>query len=277
MERDLIRERTLDGLAAAEAQGRKVAAPALDPDPSPSHVGAARAGRVGDRDRRAPQDRRSTLYRALQPDQTSVLADADPPTPYRRSGGRCRVAPGPRSDPAPDEPVSPAERELRERLVRQSEMNARHLVCPTCGSRAQLCPRPGSATQDLEITWLYPDPASQLRVVERVHCSSCHPTSRSPTVVCQLCGGGPLLAGELADAATDELPPAVVRTWLTTKGWQISPRLMCQTSPPADPARPWRPAESFLRRRVIGCFGVAQRRGVGHLALVDKMNTVLAH
>jgi hypothetical protein len=41
----------------------------------------------------------------------------------------------------------------------------------------------------------------------------------------------PLLAGDLAAAATDELAPAVVRTWLVNKGWQVSPELLCSDHP----------------------------------------------
>ena len=68
MERDLIRERTLDGLRAAEAQGRRGGRrPAIDEDvldvacarqPRAESVTAiARHLKIG----------RSTLYRALQP------------------------------------------------------------------------------------------------------------------------------------------------------------------------------------------------------------------
>lgn len=53
MERDLIRERTRDGLAAAAAQGRTGGRPAaLNPDDL-AVAQARRAGRVGHRDRRA--------------------------------------------------------------------------------------------------------------------------------------------------------------------------------------------------------------------------------
>lgn len=81
MERDLIRERTLDGLAAAEAQGRKGGRPpALDPDTLA--VALARQARGESVTAIAAHLKigRSTLYRALQPDQSSVLVGADPPT-----------------------------------------------------------------------------------------------------------------------------------------------------------------------------------------------------
>lgn len=246
MERDLIRERTLDGLAAAEAQGRKGGRPpALDPDTLA--VALARRARGESVTAIAAHLKigRSTLYRALHPDQISVLADAAPPTAvppavavnaaWRPVRARIRH---------PDEPVSPAERELRDRLVGQSE-TTRALACPTCGHEPVDVQARRRQRQDLEITWLSPDPASQLRVIERVHCASCQPHQQVATVLCQLCGSGPLLAGDLADAASDELPPAVVRTWLTQTGWQITPRLVCPAHPqPHKPDRGAPPSHS---------------------------------
>lgn len=250
MERDLIRERTLDGLAAAEAQGRKGGRPpALDPDTLAVALARRRRGESVTAIAAHLKIGRSTLYRALQPDQTGVLADGDPPTAAPPAvdddvpASEVITVPTAAVDAAwrpvrarirhPDEPVSPAERELRERLVRQSE-TMRALACPTCGHEPVDAQTRRRQRQDLEITWLYPDPASQLRVIERVHCLSCQPHQQVATVVCQLCGDGPLLAGELA-TATDELPPAVVRTWLTTKGWQLSPRLLCPDHPHSPP------------------------------------------
>jgi DNA invertase Pin-like site-specific DNA recombinase len=75
MERDLIKERTLDGLAAAAAQGRKGGRPlALDPD----NLAVARALRARGESVTAIAARlkvgRSTLYRALQPDSDPASA-----------------------------------------------------------------------------------------------------------------------------------------------------------------------------------------------------------
>jgi hypothetical protein len=130
----------------------------------------------------------------------------------------------------PDEPLSSSTRELRDRLVGQREA-MRALACPTCGYEPVSAGDRWRQRQDLAITWLYPDPASELRVVERVHCSACQPHQRVATVVCELCRDGPLLAGDLAAAATDDLPSAVVRTWLVNKGWQVSPLLLCPDHP----------------------------------------------
>ena len=80
MERDLIRERTLDGLRAAEAQGRRGGRPAVVDDDvlavararqsrGESVTAIARHLKIG----------RSTLYRALQPDETDLaLAAVEP-------------------------------------------------------------------------------------------------------------------------------------------------------------------------------------------------------
>jgi DNA invertase Pin-like site-specific DNA recombinase len=81
MERDLIRERTLDGLRAAEAQGRRGGGPAAVNDDilaiararqsrGESVTAIARHLKIG----------RSTLYRALQPDETDLALAAAEPT-----------------------------------------------------------------------------------------------------------------------------------------------------------------------------------------------------
>jgi DNA invertase Pin-like site-specific DNA recombinase len=71
MERDLIQERTLDGLAAAAAQGRRGGRPtAVDADTLA--VARARQARGGSITAIAAHlgIGRSTLYRALTPDTT---------------------------------------------------------------------------------------------------------------------------------------------------------------------------------------------------------------
>ena len=81
MERDLIRERTLDGLRAAEAQGRRGGRPAAVDDDvlavararqsrGESVTAIARHLKIG----------RSTLYRALQPGETDLALAAVEPT-----------------------------------------------------------------------------------------------------------------------------------------------------------------------------------------------------
>jgi DNA invertase Pin-like site-specific DNA recombinase len=80
MERDLIRERTLDGLRAAEAQGRRGGRPAAVNDDvlavararqsrGESVTAIARHLKIG----------RSTLYRALQPHEADLAPAAPGP------------------------------------------------------------------------------------------------------------------------------------------------------------------------------------------------------
>jgi len=79
MERDLIRERTLDGLRAAEAQGRRGGRPpAVDEDV----LAAARARQARGESvtvvARHLKVGRSTLYRALQPGEDPATSAAGP-------------------------------------------------------------------------------------------------------------------------------------------------------------------------------------------------------
>jgi DNA invertase Pin-like site-specific DNA recombinase len=190
MERDLIRERTLDGLAAAEAQGRKGGRPpALDPDTLA--VALARQARGESVTAIATHLKigRSTLYRALQPDQNPGASAPTPiqtPIPVALDSGSTSedtpmrtAADGLRPIRArirrPDEPLSSAERELRDRLVRQSE-TMRALVCPTCAHEPVEAQTRRRHRQDLEITWLYPDPARKLEPAKSVRTSQVWPS-----------------------------------------------------------------------------------------------------
>ena len=154
---------------------------------------------------------RSTLYRALQPDtdQATEAGEATelPPPMAGNDSPPATVSAPARPIPArirqPDEPLSSRERQLRDRLVRQREA-MRASACPTCGNEPVDAQTRWHQRQDLAITWLYPDPASPLRVVERVHCSACQPHQQAATVVCELCGEGPLLVNDLVAAATDD-------------------------------------------------------------------------
>ncbi len=93
MERDLIRERTLDGLRAAEAQGRRGGRrPAVDEDVlavararqsrGESVTAIARHLKIG----------RSTLYRALQPPERDLAPAAVEPGPVRDPDQMPRLA-----------------------------------------------------------------------------------------------------------------------------------------------------------------------------------------
>jgi DNA invertase Pin-like site-specific DNA recombinase len=79
MERELIKERTLDGLAAAEAQGRKGGRPsAVDSDTLAIALARRARGESVTAIARHLGIGRSTLYRALEPDSAEV------PTPTEK-------------------------------------------------------------------------------------------------------------------------------------------------------------------------------------------------
>ncbi|MGH3437398.1 MAG: recombinase family protein [Sciscionella sp.] len=193
MERDLIHERTMDGLAAAEAQGRKGGRPAMVDDDTLA-VALVR------RERGEPvaaiakhlQLGRSTLYRALATYDAHV-------------GPAAAATPGP---------------------VR-AEPPRRGRACPTCGHEPAAAEEARQQRHDLAVTWLYPDPAGAGGVAQRWHCAACQPHDQVATVVCDVCGDGPLLVGTLAEATTEESLAPAVRRWLAEQGWQTSPRLVC--------------------------------------------------
>ncbi|MGH3844674.1 MAG: recombinase family protein [Pseudonocardiaceae bacterium] len=244
MERDLIKERTLDGLAAAAAQGRTGGRPpALDPDTLAIALARRERGESVTAIAAHLKIGRSTLYRALQPDQgqaTGAGEATEPPPPRAGHGSPPATVSAP-ARPIParirqsDEPLSSRERQLRDRLVRDRLVRQREamrsLACPTCGNEPVDAQSRWHQRQDLAITWLYPGPTGAQQLVERVHCSACQPHQQAATVVCELCGDGPLLVNDLAAAATDDHPPVVVRAWLIEKGWQVSPRLLCPDHP----------------------------------------------
>lgn len=73
MERDLIRERTLDGLAAAEAQGHKGGRPpAVDRDTLAVAIDRRKRGESVTSIAQHLKVGRSTLYRALEPHQAQA-------------------------------------------------------------------------------------------------------------------------------------------------------------------------------------------------------------
>ena len=75
MERDLIRERTLDGLRSAEAQGRRGGRPpAVDEDVLAAALARQARGESVTAIARHLKIGRSTLYRALQPQDLDPAA-----------------------------------------------------------------------------------------------------------------------------------------------------------------------------------------------------------
>lgn len=134
----------------------------------------------------------------------------------------------------PGEPITPQEQELRDRIVAQSE-KMRAARCPTCGNEPVDARARFQQRQDLAIVWLYPDPLRPGTVVEKRHCAHCQPHQRFQTIVCPLCGDGPMVAGDLAEAMPDpDSPPAPVLGWLAEHGWREDPDdgRVCAEHPP---------------------------------------------
>ena len=116
MERDLIRERTLDGLRAAEAQGRRGGRPAAVND---DVLAAARARQARGESvtaiARHLKIGRSTLYRALQPHEADLAPAAAGPaalTPAPSMTSPAKLA----SPPDPDRARTPLSRPANTRL-----------------------------------------------------------------------------------------------------------------------------------------------------------------
>lgn len=120
----------------------------------------------------------------------------------------------------PGSEVSP---ELVARLEKQRVAMAASR-CPTCGNEPVEARARWQQRQDLAIVWLYADPDRPGAVIEKHHCMQCQPHQHFATIVCPLCGDGPMVAGDLADLMPDEKnPPELVRGWLTEQGWHDDP------------------------------------------------------
>jgi len=130
----------------------------------------------------------------------------------------------------PDQPLSRADQERRDRLVRQrASMTA--ASCPTCGNQPVDARERWQQRQDLAVTWLYPDPDDPEQLLDQRHCRECQPHQELAVLECARCGDGPFLTAELAEQThADELPAAVKR-WLTSRGWSIHPELICSQHP----------------------------------------------
>lgn len=254
-DREMIVEGTLDGLAAARARGRTGG---RKPKLSPLQAVKARemydeTGLDGKRKHTVGQIAevlgvsRKTIYRHLEPETdrrqpgksarpAAITTDPSRPAEPRSSGEEdlAGLRPVPARIRRPGDPISPHEHELRDRLVRQREA-MRASRCPTCGNEPVEARARWQQRQDLAIVWLYPDPGRpDDAVVETHHCAHCQPHQQFQTIVCPLCGDGPMVAGDLADATPDErTPPPTVRRWLDEQAWRDDPDagLVCGQHP----------------------------------------------
>jgi DNA invertase Pin-like site-specific DNA recombinase len=239
LQRELIVANARDGLAAARARGRLGG---RRPKLTPAQVataqrlydeGAHTVAQIAD----ILKVKRGTLYGHLDKASVGVRPRAStsraagsvvPPSNAAAAGDPLR--PVPARIRRPDEPITGAERRLRDRLVRQRAAMCAS-ACPTCGNEPIEAGDRWRQRQDLAITWLYPNPENTEQVIERHHCAECQPHQQVATVLCAVCGDGPLLVNDLAAYATDDKPPAALRRWLAGQGWLTSPRLLCPDHP----------------------------------------------
>ncbi len=104
------------------------------------------------------------------------------------------------------------------------------VACPTCGHRPVESRGHSLQRRDLAVVWLYVDPRRPGEVIECRHCVECQPHNQFQSVVCPLCGDGPMIAGDLSEAMPDENTlPGPVRRWLAGRGWhdQTGVGLVC--------------------------------------------------
>jgi len=199
-ERDLIRERTMAGLAAARRRGRVGGRPTVMTAAKTKQ--AARMVTSG-----TPLTEvadvlgvsRTTLYRHLKTTRPEGIT----PTPV--SGA-----------PAPAAPV----------LVSPTTGRSSR-ACPSCGLEPSTREEAAQLRADLAVRWLHPDPNNPGSVVEGRHCRTCHPRGRVVDVECTRCGDGPIVTGALAEDSTPGSVAYPARRWLVAAGWSTAPELVC--------------------------------------------------
>jgi hypothetical protein len=279
MERDLIRECTVDGLAAAAAQGRKGGRPpVLNPDTLAIALARRARGESVTAIAAHLKIGRSTLYRALQPGQgqgSAAMVPATPPLADKVTAPA--LADGLRPVRArirqPDEPLSLSERELRDRLLGQREA-MRASACPTCGNEPAVAPTRWRQRQDLAITWLYPDAASELRVVERCTARRVSRTSGWPPWSVSYAG-----TDRCWQATWPRRLPTIFRRPWCGPGWSTragrSARGCCVLTIPTHSTNLVLPAPGRVTPRRRGPQAPRGHAAAGgpHLARVDKMST----
>jgi len=101
-------------------------------------------------------------------------------------------------------------------------------TCPSCEHEPTTREEATTQRADLAVTWLSADPDRPGQLLPHRHCRRCQPHHPVRDIACVVCGDGPILAGDLAIAATDaDVPPKPVQRWLTADGWQLNPELLC--------------------------------------------------
>jgi hypothetical protein len=92
--------------------------------------------------------------------------------------------------------------------------------CPTCGLVPTVQAEVVEQRLDLQVVWLAAHPAHPAQLTARRFCAECQPRGVVYAIACRACGDGPMLTGDLAEAAVggDLLP--VVTAALAARGWR---------------------------------------------------------
>jgi DNA invertase Pin-like site-specific DNA recombinase len=196
-ERDLIRERTMAGLAAARRRGRVGGRPTVMTVAKTKQAQRmVTAGTPLTEVADVLGVSRTTLYRHLK--TTPAVGTAPVAVPV-----------------LPPVAVAPV---VGERSSR---------ACPSCGLEPGTRQEAAQLRADLAVRWLHPDPTTPGAVVEARHCRTCQPHGAVVDVECSRCGDGPIITGALAE---DSAPGSVAypaRRWLVAAGWVTAPELVC--------------------------------------------------
>jgi DNA invertase Pin-like site-specific DNA recombinase len=196
-ERDLIRERTMAGLAAARRRGRVGGRPTvMTPAKTKQAQRMVTAGTPLTEVADVLGVSRTTLYRHLKTTPAAGTAPASTPA----------------LPPVAAAPV------VGERSGR---------ACPSCGVEPSTRQEAAQLRADLAVRWLHPDPDAPGAVIEAQHCRTCQPHGPVVDVECVRCGDGPIITGALAE---DSAPGSVAypaRRWLVAAGWVTAPELVC--------------------------------------------------
>jgi hypothetical protein len=198
-ERDLIRERTMAGLAAARRRGRVGGRPTVMTVAKTKQAQRmVTAGTPLTEVAEVLGVSRTTLYRHLKTTPSAGVSLTPVLSPV-----------------AVLMPVVPV---VGERSAR---------ACPSCGQEPGTRDEAMQLRADLAVLWLHPGPEEPGSVVEARHCRTCQPRGPVVDVECTRCGDGPILTGALAE---DSAPGSVAypaRRWLVAAGWATAPELVC--------------------------------------------------
>jgi DNA invertase Pin-like site-specific DNA recombinase len=197
-ERDLIRERTMAGLAAARRRGRVGGRPTV--------MTAAKTKQA---------QRMVTVGTPLT--EVAEVLGVSRTTLYRHLKTQPAMTPAAVAAPTPTVAV-PLVAAFAGRSSR---------ACPSCGHEPGTREEAMQLRADLAVRWLEPDPDNPGAVVEAGHCRTCQPRGPVVNVECVRCGDGPIITGALAE---DSAPGSVAypaRRWLVGAGWTTAPDLVC--------------------------------------------------